>query len=182
MLRGIFHSKIVTIIKQEGCFVRNYRRTFIYSSFHCFCSRYFNVWKKRWDGITCFCTRTQWYQAKLWPKNELKMDAIRPLQTGRTELHLPSWHVIVELPDRLYLGKHKNLTWPPWPKSEPILYPCSGEPGFEQDAETQNTVLITKGPSIHSPLFETISKSSKKIYNSSVLNSYVLLRPIISIT
>lgn len=40
------------------------------------------------------------------------------------------------------------------------MFPCSGEPGFEQDAETHHTVLINKGPSIDFLSFEINCNSS----------------------
>ena len=41
------------------------------------------------------------------------------------------------------------------------MFPCSGEPGFEQDAETHHTVLINKDPTIHFLSFEINSNRSK---------------------
>ena len=62
-----------------------------------------------------------------------------PLQTGRVEVHFPSWHVIEWLPSRLYWGGHTNVTLLPCPKLEPILWPCLGTPGSEQEAINMNT-------------------------------------------
>ena len=41
------------------------------------------------------------------------------------------------------------------------MFPCSGEPGFEQDAEKHHTVLINKDPTIHFLSFEINSNRSK---------------------
>ena len=64
---------------------------------------------------------------------------IIPLQTGRVEVHFPSWHVIEWLPSRLYWAGHTNVTLLPCPKLEPILWPCLGTPGSEQEAINMNT-------------------------------------------
>ena len=61
-----------------------------------------------------------------------------PLQTGRVEVHFPSWHVIEWLPSRLYWGGHTNVTLLPCPKLEPTLWPCLGTPGSEQEAINMN--------------------------------------------